>query len=315
MISTTPRVNPSTLSAISNYQEPIIMSVFINKDSRVIYQGFTGQHATFHAEEAIKHGTNIVGGVTPGKGGATHLERPVFDTVSDAVARAGADVSGIFVPPQFAADAILEAIEAGIKTIVVIADGIPVQDMVRVKRYLIGHDAMIFGPNTAGVITPGECKVGIMPANIYQPGRVGVVSRSGTLNYEAVAQMTTLGHGQSTSVGIGGDPINGANFVDVLRAFNEDPDTEAVVLIGEIGGTQEVDAAEWAKENMDKPVIGFIAGVSAPVGRRMGHAGAIISGEADTAEAKMNRMEELGVHVVRNPANIGETVDKVLKRS
>lgn len=291
------------------------MSVFINKDSRVIYQGFTGQHATFHAEEAIKHGTNIVGGVTPGKGGATHLERPVFDTVADAVNRAGADVSGIFVPPQFAADAILEAIEAGIKTIVVIADGIPVQDMVRVKRYLIEHDSMIFGPNTAGVITPGECKVGIMPANIYQPGRVGVVSRSGTLNYEAVAQMTALGHGQSTSVGIGGDPINGANFVDVLKAFNHDPDTEAVVLIGEIGGTQEVDAAEWAKENMDKPVICFIAGVSAPVGRRMGHAGAIISGEADTAEAKMNRMEELGVHVVRNPANIGETVASVLKRS
>jgi succinyl-CoA synthetase alpha subunit/malate-CoA ligase subunit alpha len=290
------------------------MSVFINKDSRVIYQGFTGQHATFHAEEAIKHGTNIVGGVTPGKGGATHLDRPVFDTVSDAVEQAGADVSGIFVPPQFAADAILEAVEAGIKTIVVIADGIPVQDMVRVKRYVQDHDAVIFGPNTAGVITPEECKVGIMPASIYQPGRIGVVSRSGTLNYEAVAQMTARGHGQSTSVGIGGDPINGANFVDVLSAFNEDPDTDAVVLIGEIGGTQEVDAAAWAQANMNKPVIGFIAGVSAPVGRRMGHAGAIISGEADTAVAKMNRMEELGVHVVRNPADIGETVDRVLKQ-
>jgi len=289
------------------------MSVFINKNSRVIYQGFTGQHATFHAQEAIKHGTNIVAGVTPGKGGNTHLDRPVFDTVSDAVSQAGADVSGIFVPPQFAADAILEAIEAGIKTIVVIADGIPVQDMVRVKRYIIGHDSIIFGPNTAGVITPSECKVGIMPANIYQPGRIGVVSRSGTLNYEAVAQMTALGHGQSTSVGIGGDPINGANFVDVLSAFNDDPDTDAVVLIGEIGGTQEVDAAEWASANMNKPVIGFIAGVSAPTGRRMGHAGAIISGEADTAEAKMNRMEELGVHVVRNPADIGKTVDRVLK--
>jgi len=289
------------------------MSVFINKNSRVIYQGFTGQHATFHAQEAIKHGTNIVAGVTPGKGGNTHLDRPVYDTVSDAVSQAGADVSGIFVPPQFAADAILEAIEAGIKTIVVIADGIPVQDMVRVKRYIIGHDSIIFGPNTAGVITPSECKVGIMPANIYQPGRIGVVSRSGTLNYEAVAQMTALGHGQSTSVGIGGDPINGANFVDVLSAFNDDPDTDAVVLIGEIGGTQEVDAAEWASANMNKPVIGFIAGVSAPTGRRMGHAGAIISGEADTAEAKMNRMEELGVHVVRNPADIGKTVDRVLK--
>ncbi len=289
------------------------MSIFINKDSRVIYQGFTGQHATFHAEEAIKHGTNIVGGVTPGKGGTTHIGLPVFDTVSDAVRETGADVSGIFVPPQFAADAILEAIEAGIKTIVVIADGIPVQGMVRVKRYLIGHDAMIFGPNTAGVITPGECKVGIMPANIYKPGRIGVVSRSGTLNYEAVEQMTNLGHGQSTSVGIGGDPINGANFVNVLKAFNEDPDTDAVVLIGEIGGSQEVDAAIWAKENMNKPVICFIAGVSAPVGRRMGHAGAIISAEADTAEAKMNRMEELGVHVVRNPADIGSTVDRVVK--
>ncbi len=289
------------------------MSVFINKNSRVIYQGFTGQHATFHAEEAIKHGTNIVGGVTPGKGGITHLDRPVFDTVSDAVEKAGANVSGIFVPPQFAADAILEAVEAGIKTIVVIADGIPVQDMVRVKRYVQDHDAVIFGPNTAGVITPEECKVGIMPASIYKPGRIGVVSRSGTLNYEAVAQMTALGHGQSTSVGIGGDPINGANFVDVLKAFNEDPDTDAVVLIGEIGGAQEVDAAEWANQHMDKPIIGFIAGVSAPAGRRMGHAGAIISGKADTAEAKMNRMEELGVHVVRNPAEIGATVDRALK--
>ena len=288
------------------------MSVFINKDSRVIYQGFTGQHATFHAEEAIKHGTNIVGGVTPGKGGTIHLDRPVFDTVSDAVREAGANVSGIFVPPQFAADAILEAIEAGIKTIIVIADGIPVQDMVRVKRYVIGHETIIFGPNTAGVITPEECKVGIMPANIYKPGRIGVVSRSGTLNYEAVAQMTALGHGQSTSVGIGGDPINGANFVNVLSAFNDDPDTDAVVLIGEIGGQQEVDAAEWAKENMNKPVIGFIAGVSAPPGRRMGHAGAIISAKADTAVAKMDAMEALGVHVVRNPADIGATVDRVL---
>jgi succinyl-CoA synthetase alpha subunit len=288
------------------------MSVLIDKNSRVIYQGFTGQHATFHAEEAIKHGTNIVGGVTPGKGGITHLDRPVFDTVSDAVKETGANVSGIFVPPQFAADAVLEAVEAGIKVIVVIADGIPVQDMVRVKRYLIGHDSIIVGPNTAGVITPNECKVGIMPASIYIPGRIGVVSRSGTLNYEAVAQMTALGHGQSTSVGIGGDPINGANFVQVLDAFNKDPDTDAVVLIGEIGGNQEVDAAEWAKENMDKPIIGFIAGVSAPPGRRMGHAGAIISGLADTAVAKMDRMEELGVHVVRNPAGIGETVDRVV---
>lgn len=289
------------------------MSVLVNKNSKVIYQGFTGQHATFHAEEAIKHGTQIVGGVTPGKGGTAHLGKPVFDTVSDAVRQTGADVSGIFVPPLYAADAILEAVEAGIKTIVVIADGIPVQDMVRVKRYLIGHDSIIVGPNTAGIITPGECKVGIMPANIYKPGRIGVVSRSGTLNYEAVAQMTALGHGQSTSVGIGGDPINGASFVDVLKAFNDDPGTDAVVLIGEIGGAQEVEAAHWASQHMNKPIIGFIAGVSAPAGRRMGHAGAIISGVADTAEAKMNRMEAYGVHVVRNPANIGRTVDEAVK--
>ncbi len=288
------------------------MSIFINKHSRVIYQGFTGQHATFHAEEAIQTGTHIVGGVTPGKGGQKHLDLPVFETVSSAVRETGADVSGIFVPPQFAADAILEAIEAGIKIIVVIADGIPVQDMVRVKRYLIGHDSIIFGPNTAGVITPGECKVGIMPASIYTPGRIGVVSRSGTLNYEAVAQMTALGYGQSTSVGIGGDPINGANFVDVLSAFNDDPDTDAVVLIGEIGGQQEVDAARWATQHMSKPVIGFIAGVSAPPGRRMGHAGAIISGKSDTAVAKMDAMEALGVHVVRNPADIGTTVKRAL---
>lgn len=289
------------------------MSVLVNKNSKVIYQGFTGQHATFHAEEAIKHGTQIVGGVTPGKGGTAHLGKPVFDTVSDAVRQTGADVSGIFVPPLYAADAILEAVEAGIKTIVVIADGIPVQDMVRVKRYLIGHDSIIVGPNTAGIITPGECKVGIMPANIYKPGRIGVVSRSGTLNYEAVAQMTALGHGQSTSVGIGGDPINGASFVDVLKAFNDDPGTDAVVLIGEIGGAQEVEAAHWASQHMNKPIIGFIAGVSAPAGRRMGHAGAIISGVADTAEAKMNRMEAYGVHVVRNPAKIGRTVDEAVK--
>jgi succinyl-CoA synthetase alpha subunit len=289
------------------------MSVFINRNSRVIYQGFTGQHATFHAEEALRTGTNIVGGVTPGKGGQNHLDRPVFETVSDAVRETGADVSGIFVPPQYAADAILEAIEAGIKMIVVIADGIPVQDMVRVKRYLIGHEAMIFGPNTAGVITPGECKVGIMPANIYTPGRIGVVSRSGTLNYEAVAQMTALGYGQSTSVGIGGDPINGANFVDVLKAFNDDEETDAVVLIGEIGGQQEVDAARWAQQHMSKPVIGFIAGVSAPPGRRMGHAGAIISEQSDTAVAKMDAMEALGIHVVRNPADIGATVKRTLQ--
>jgi succinyl-CoA synthetase alpha subunit/malate-CoA ligase subunit alpha len=259
----------------------------------------------------MANGTNVVGGVTPGKGGQTHLDRPVFDTVSQAVHETGADVSGIFVPPPFAADAIMEALEAGIGVIVVIADGIPVQDMVRVKRYAKDCNAIIIGPNTPGIITPGGCKVGIMPSHIYTPGRIGVVSRSGTLNYEAVQQMTALGMGQSTSVGIGGDPVNGTDFVTVMRAFEEDPETDAVIMIGEIGGPQEVDAAQWAKDNMSKPVVGFVAGVSAPPGRRMGHAGAIISGQADTANAKMDIMEELGVHVVRNPALIGETAHRV----
>ena len=288
------------------------MSVFVHKHSRVIIQGFTGQHATFHAEEAMKNGTTVVGGVTPGKGGQTHLDLPVFDTVSQAVEETGADVSGIFVPPPFAADAIMEALEAGIGVVVVIADGIPVQDMVRVKRYAADKDAIIIGPNTPGIITPDACKVGIMPSHIYTPGRIGVVSRSGTLNYEAVQQMSEMGMGQTTSVGIGGDPVNGTDFVTVLRAFEEDPETEAVIMIGEIGGPQEVDAAKWAKENMSKPVVGFVAGVSAPPGRRMGHAGAIISGESDTANAKMDLMEELGVHVVRNPADIGKTAQRVV---
>lgn len=287
------------------------MSVFVHQTSRVIIQGFTGQHATFHAAESMKNGTRVVGGVTPGKGGQVHLDRPVFDTVQQAVQETGADVSGIFVPPPFAADAIMEALEAGITVIVVIADGIPVQDMVRVKRYAAGKDAIIIGPNTPGIITPGACKVGIMPSHIYSPGRIGVVSRSGTLNYEAVQQMSELGMGQSTSVGIGGDPVNGTDFVTVLRAFEEDPETDAVVMIGEIGGPQEVDAATWAKENMSKPIVSFVAGVSAPPGRRMGHAGAIISGQADTANAKMDRMEELGMNVVRNPALIGETAYRV----
>jgi succinyl-CoA synthetase alpha subunit len=287
------------------------MSVFVHKHSRVIIQGFTGQHATFHAEESIKNGTTVVGGVTPGKGGQTHLGLPVFDTVSQAVEETGADVSGIFVPPPFAADAIMEALEAGVGVIVVIADGIPVQDMVRVKRYAADRDAIIIGPNTPGIITPDACKVGIMPSHIYTPGRIGVVSRSGTLNYEAVQQMSEVGMGQTTSVGIGGDPVNGTDFVTVLRAFEADPETEAVIMIGEIGGPQEVDAARWAKENMSKPIVGFVAGVSAPPGRRMGHAGAIISGESDTANAKMDLMEELGIHVVRNPADIGKTARRV----
>ncbi|MEW8188993.1 MAG: succinate--CoA ligase subunit alpha [Candidatus Thiodiazotropha endolucinida] len=289
------------------------MSILVNKDSRVIFQGFTGQHATFHAEEAIRMGTQVVGGVTPGKGGQIHIDRPVFDTVRDAVVQAGADVSVVFVPPPFSADAVMEAIEAGIKVIVVITDGVPVQDMVRVKRYLIGHDAIIVGPNTAGVITPEECKVGIMPAHIYPKGSVGIVSRSGTLNYEAVEQMSELGLGVSTSVSIGGDPVNGCDFLTLLEKFADDDETEAVLMIGEIGGAQEVEAAAWARDHLNKPLIGFIAGATAPPGRRMGHAGAIISGEGDTAQAKMQRLAELGVHVVQNAAEIGKTVHHSLK--
>ncbi len=286
------------------------MSVFVGRESRVVIQGLTGQHASFHAEEAIAGGTNIVAGVTPGKGGTTHLGLPVFDTVADAVTKTGANVSGVFVPPPFAADAALEAIDAGVDVVVVIADGVPVQDMVNVKRYLVGRETLLVGPNSPGIITPGVCKVGIMPSHIYSPGRVGVVSRSGTLNYEAVQQMTVLGLGQSTCVGIGGDPINGVDFVTCLRAFEADEDTDVVVMIGEIGGPQEVDAARWAAEHMTKPVIAFVAGSSAPVGRRMGHAGAIIAGESDTATAKMDTIEALGLAVVRNPAQIGQTVGR-----
>ncbi|MES9971604.1 MAG: succinate--CoA ligase subunit alpha [Candidatus Thiodiazotropha sp.] len=289
------------------------MSILVDKHSRVIFQGFTGQHATFHATEAIRMGTQVVGGVTPGKGGQTHIDRPVYDTVSDAVVQAGADVSVVFVPPPFSADAIMEAIEGGIKVIVVITDGVPVQDMVRVKRYLIGHDTIIVGPNTAGVITPEECKVGIMPAHIYPKGRIGIVSRSGTLNYEAVEQMSELGLGVSTSVSIGGDPVNGCDFLTLLKKFADDDETEAVLMIGEIGGTQEVEAAAWARDHLNKPLIGFIAGATAPPGRRMGHAGAIISGEGDTAQAKMQRLAELGVSVVQNAAEIGKTVGYSLK--
>ena len=288
------------------------MSVLLNKHSRIIFQGFTGQHASFHAEEAIKMGTNVVGGVTPGKGGTLHLGLPVFDTVEEAVQETGADVSGIFVPPPFAADAIMEAIDAGVKTIVVIADGIPVQDMVHVERYRMGTQSIIIGPNTPGIITPGVGKVGIMPSHIYSPGRIGIVSRSGTLNYEAVAQMAELGLGQSSSIGIGGDPVNGTDFVTVLKAFEEDPDTDAVLMIGEIGGPQEVDAARWATKNMRKPLICYVAGLSAPAGRRMGHAGAIISNESDTATAKIDTMEQLGMYVVRNPAEIGATVKRAM---
>jgi succinyl-CoA synthetase alpha subunit/malate-CoA ligase subunit alpha len=288
------------------------MSVIVDRHSRVVIQGLTGQHASFHAEEAMAGGTTIVAGVTPGKGGTTHLGLPVFDTVEEAVAETGANVSGVFVPPPFAADAALEAIDAGMDVVVVIADGVPVQDMIDVKRSLVGRHTLLVGPNSPGIITPGECKVGIMPSHIYRPGRVGVVSRSGTLNYEAVQQMTGRGLGQSSCVGIGGDPINGVDFVTCLHAFEADDATDVVVMIGEIGGPQEVEAARWAAANMTKPVVAFVAGSSAPAGRRMGHAGAIVSGESDTATAKMDAIEELGLAVVRNPARIGETVARVV---
>ncbi len=284
------------------------MSIFIDKNSKVIIQGFTGKHATFHCKDAIQLGTNIVGGVTPGKGGEIHLGLPVFDTVENAVRETGADVSGIFVPPPFAADAILEAVDAAMQCVVVVTDGIPIQDMVREQRWRMGHDTLVIGPNTSGVITPGECKVGIMPSHIYRPGHVGIVSRSSTLTYEAVEQLGELGLGESTSVGIGGDPVTTMDFQTVLQAFEEDPKTHIILMIGEIGGTQEVSAARWAKENMSKPVVGYIAGTSALSRRRMGHAGAIICEQAETADAKMDVMEELGLFVVRNPAYIGETV-------
>jgi succinyl-CoA synthetase alpha subunit/malate-CoA ligase subunit alpha len=289
------------------------MSVFVDKDSKVVIQGFTGQHATFHAQEAIAFGTQIVGGVTPGKGGTTHLGLPVFNSVEEAVRETGATVSGIFTPPVVATDSLLEAVDAGIQIAVIIADGVPVQDMVRTKRYLAGRQTTIIGPNSPGIITPGECKVGIMPSHIYLKGRVGVVSRSGTLNYEAVSQMTRLGLGQSTCVGIGGDPVNGSDFKTVMQAFENDDDTDVVVMIGEIGGQQEVEAARWAAQYMAKPVIAFVAGVSAPRGRRMGHAGAVISGDSDTATAKLDAIEALGHATVRNPADIGDTVLRVLK--
>jgi succinyl-CoA synthetase alpha subunit len=289
------------------------VSVFVHRDARVLIQGFTGAHATFHAREAMSFGTQIVGGVTPGRGGTTHLDLPVFDNVADAVRETGATVTGLFVPPQVAVDGLYEAIEAGIDVAVIIADGVPVQDMVRTKRYLAGRSTTIIGPNSPGIITPGECKVGIMPSHIYAPGRIGVVSRSGTLNYEAVSQMTKLGLGQSTCVGIGGDPVNGTDFRVVLEAFENDDDTDVVVMIGEIGGRQEVEAAAWAAQYMRKPLVCFIAGVSAPRGRRMGHAGAVISGDSDTATAKLDAIEALGHRVVRNPADIGDTVLRVVK--
>ncbi|PPK87513.1 succinyl-CoA synthetase alpha subunit [Neolewinella xylanilytica] len=290
------------------------MAVLVTKDSNVIVQGITGKEGSFHAEQMIEYGTNVVGGVTPGKGGQTHLDRPVFNTVADAVKEAGADVSVIFVPPPFAADAIMEAANAGIKVIICITEGIPVQDMVKVRSYINDYDTRLIGPNCPGVITPGQAKCGIMPGFIHNPGKIGIVSRSGTLTYEAVDQVTKAGMGQSTCIGIGGDPIIGTTTKDAVELLMNDPDTEGIIMIGEIGGTMEADAARYIKEHGTKPVVGFIAGQTAPKGRTMGHAGAIVGGHEDTAEAKMKIMEECGLHVVKSPADIGTTMLKALGR-
>ena len=292
------------------------MSILIDQTTRVIVQGFTGDKATFHAKEMIAYGTNVVGGVTPGKGGARHLDRPVFDTVSEAVEATGATASLVFVPAAFCADSIMEAAAAGIRLVCAITDGIPAQDMMMVKRYLFRFPkerrTMMVGPNCAGLISPGKAMLGIMPGHIYRQGSVGLVTRSGTLGYEAASQMKALGIGITTSVGIGGDPINGSSFLDILRMFEEDPETEAVMMIGEIGGPQEAEAAQFVKEHMQKPVIGYVAGLTAPKGRRMGHAGAIISAFGDTAAEKAEIMRSLGLAVAPSPAELGTTVAKVL---
>lgn len=289
------------------------MSVLVNKQSKVIVQGFTGTEGTFHATQMIEYGTNVVGGVTPGKGGSSHLDKPVFNTVADAVKKTEADVSIIFVPPAFASDAIMEAADAGIKLIVCITEGIPVQDMVKVKNYLSGKNTRLIGPNCPGVITAGECKVGIMPGFIFKQGTIGIVSKSGTLTYEAADQIVKAGLGITTAIGIGGDPIIGTTTKEAVELFMNDPATEGIVMIGEIGGGMEAEAANWIKLNGKKPVVGFIAGQTAPPGRRMGHAGAIIGGSDDTAAAKMRIMRECGIHVVDSPADIGKMMASALK--
>jgi succinyl-CoA synthetase alpha subunit len=290
------------------------MSVLVNKHSKVIVQGFTGTEGTFHATQMIEYGTQVVGGVTPGKGGSTHLDKPVFNTVASAVAATGANVSIIFVPPAFAADAIMEATDAGIELVVCITEGIPVQDMVKVKNYLLGKTTRLIGPNCPGAITAGEAKVGIMPGFIFKPGRIGIVSKSGTLTYEAADQVVKAGMGISTAIGIGGDPIIGTPTKDAVALLMNDPETDGIIMIGEIGGSMEAEAAEWIKANKTKPVVGFIAGQTAPPGRRMGHAGAIVGGADDTAAAKMKIMAECGIHVVASPADIGKTMAEVINK-
>ena len=289
------------------------MSVLVNKNSKVIVQGFTGAEGTFHASEMINYGTNVVGGVTPSKGGLSHLERPVFNTVNEAKKKTDANVSLIFVPPAFASDAIMESIDAGIETIIAITEGIPVKDMIKVKSYLKGKNSTLLGPNCPGAITPGEAKVGIMPGFVFKPGNIGIVSKSGTLTYEAADQVVKAGLGISTAIGIGGAPIVGTSTKDAVKLFMNDPDTKGIVMIGEIGGNYEADASKWIKENGNKkPVVGFIAGQTAPPGKRMGHAGAIIGGKDDTAVAKMKIMKECGLHVVKSPAEIGNKISEVL---
>lgn len=290
------------------------MAILVNKDSRIIVQGFTGTEGTFHATQMIEYGSQVTGGVTPGKGGTKHLDKPVFNTVADAVHSTGANVSIIFVPPAFAADAIMEATEAGIELVVCITEGIPVQDMVKAKNYLLGKNTRLIGPNCPGVITAGECKVGIMPGFVFKKGRIGIVSKSGTLTYEAADQVAKAGLGISTAVGIGGDPIIGTPTREAVELLMNDPGTDGIVMIGEIGGSMEAEAARWVKDNSRKPVVGFIAGQTAPPGRRMGHAGAIVGGADDTAAAKMKIMAECGIHVVQSPADIGATMAKVMKK-